>query len=40
MKNGSIVIVAVKDEGSTKFSKEARALFETIGSKEVTALAY
>jgi hypothetical protein len=40
IKNGSILIVAVKDEGSRQFSKEARSLFETIGSKEVTALGY
>lgn len=34
------MIVAVKDEGSKQFSKEARSLFENIGSKEVTQLAY
>jgi len=34
------LIVAVKDEGSKQFSKEARSLFENIGSKEVTQLAY
>lgn len=40
IKNGSILVVAVKDEGSRQFSKEARSLFETIGSKEVSQLAY
>jgi len=40
LKRGSIVIVSVKDEGSKKFSDDAKALFTKIGSKDVSSLKF
>jgi hypothetical protein len=40
LRRGSIIIAAVRDEASKNLSKEARAFFAKLGSKEAPQLGY